>query len=309
MMFADVWADTSKSGVSARAPIEIKYSANANAADDLATAAPVNGVINYPDHIQPIWSRDRAANTCTNCHADAAKLDLRPSLSGTGRMTSYQELLLGDPVIGANGQPVTRIEDGVPMIVRGPALVENMVGGAEGIARSSRLGEILYGEQLKATAEARTAHPNPPSGAPNHATLLNAAERRLVTEWMDLGGQYFNNVSASNSPAKKATALSQSVFEATVMPIFKNNQCVNCHAPGTGFANNRFILTGSPEGDYNVTLSMVSNTCNASSNTLLAKPSTAPHPSGAIGQGTPPLPAGSSGYTVIANWISAGCGP
>jgi hypothetical protein len=309
MMFADVWADTTKSGVSAQASIAIKYSGNANAADDLATAAPVGGVINYPDHIQPIWSRDRGANTCTNCHNDTVKLDLRATLSGTGRLTSYQELLLGDPVIGANGQPVTRIEDGVSVVVRGPALVDNMASGAEGIARSSRLGEILWGESLKASAEARTAHPNPPAGAPNHATLLNLAERRLVTEWMDLGGQYFNNVMASNSPVKKVTALSQTVFESTVLPVFKSNQCVTCHAPGLGFANNRFILTGNPQGDYNVTLTMVSNACNATSNALLAKPSTAPHPSGASGQASPPLPVGSPGYQAIASWISAGCGP
>ena len=61
----DVWADTTKAGVTARPGITIRYTGNANAADDLATAAPVNGIINYPDHIQPIWTRDRGANTCT----------------------------------------------------------------------------------------------------------------------------------------------------------------------------------------------------------------------------------------------------
>jgi hypothetical protein len=306
MMFSDIWADTSKPGVTARQAITLRYTGNAVSADDLATPAPVNGIINYPDHIAPIWERNRGANTCTNCHTDPAKLDLRSNISGTGRMTSYQELLLGDPVIGANGQPVTRIVDGVPEVVRGAALVENMVSGAEGITRASRLGEILYGEALKASAEARAAHPNPPGTAPNHATMLNAAERRLVTEWMDLGGQYFNNVSASNSPAKRVTALSRDVFDATVQPVL-NAQCVSCHQPGVGFQRNRFILTGNGEGDFNVTLSMVSNTCNAAANTLLQRPSTAPHPNGAIGQATPPLPVGSAGYTAIAAWITAGC--
>lgn len=308
MLFADVWADTSQGGVTARPAIAIRYTGNANPADDLATAAPVNGIINYPDHIQPIWSRDRGANTCTTCHADPARLDLRATISGAGRLTSYQELLLGDPLIDGNGQPVTRIREGVAEVVRGPALVETMAGSAEGLTRSSRLGEILFGETLKASAEARTAHPNPPGTAPNHATLLNAAEKRLITEWMDLGGQYFNNVMASNSPARRATALSESVFEATVHPIL-NSQCVACHQPGMGFTSNRFILTGNAEGDYNVTLTMVSNTCAAASNALLQRPSTAPHPSGATGQATPPLPAGSSGYQAILNWISAGCTP
>jgi hypothetical protein len=301
MMFSDVWADTSRPGVTARDPISITYAG-------LTTPAPTNGIINYPDHIQPIWEK-----ACVSCHAAGnARLDLSASLSGTGRMTSYQELLLGDPLIDpVTGQPVTRIEDGVPEVVLGPALVETMAGGAEGLTRASRLGEILYGEELKASADARAKFPMP---AVNHATLLNASERRLVSEWMDLGGQYFNNVMASNSPARRATALSRATFDSAVHPVLRN-QCVACHQPagssGAGsssFAQSRFVLTGSPEGDYNVTLSMVSNTCNLNSNALIVRPSTAPHPSGATA-GTTPLPAGSAGYTAIANWISSGCAP
>jgi len=313
-LFTDVWADTTKSGVTARTAVALRYTGNANAADDLVTAAPINGTINYPDHIQPLWARDRGANTCTTCHADTVKLDLRASISGTGRLTSYQELALGDPLIGPNGQPVTRIEDGVPMIVRGPALIETMAGGAEGLARSSRLVEILFGESLKASGEARTAHPNPPGTAPDHSRMLNLAEKRLVTEWIDLGGQYFNNVNASNSPAKRAAALSETVFRAQVMPVLQST-CIGCHQPsgssGAGssasFARNRFILTGSPEGDLNVTLSMISDTCNAPGNALLMRPSTVPHPSGALTQTAAVLPVGSAGYTAIANWITAGC--
>ena len=70
MMSTDVWADISKPGVTARSPIAVRYTGNANAADDLQTAVPVNGIINYPDHIAPLWTRDRGANTCTSCHAD-----------------------------------------------------------------------------------------------------------------------------------------------------------------------------------------------------------------------------------------------
>jgi hypothetical protein len=52
---------------------------------------------------------------------------------------------------------------------------------------------------------------------------------------------------------------------------------------------------------------MISDTCNATSNALLARPSTVPHPAGAVGQTAAVLPAGSAGYTTIANWISSGC--
>jgi hypothetical protein len=312
----DNWADTSKPGVTARPSIIVRYTGNANAADDLATPAPTNGIVNYPDHIQPLWTRDRGANTCTTCHNDPTKLDLRANVAGTGRVVSYEELLVGDPVIDqATGLPVTRLEDGVPVVVRNAALVEPMAGSAEGITRSSRLGEILFGEQLKSSAEARAAHPNPPAGAPDHATLLSAAEKRLVTEWMDLGGQYFNNPSASNSPVRTVTALSRSAFDASVYPVIQAN-CVACHQPtgnagaaqsGQSYLRNRYVLTGDAEGDYNVTLTMISNACNAASNALLARPSTLPHPAGAVGQTTAVLPAGSAGYNAIARWISTGC--
>jgi len=126
------------------------------------------------------------------------------------------------PVIdSATGQPVTRLEDGVPVIVRNAPLVENMAGNALGMTRASRLGEIMFGELLKASAGARTAHPNPPATAPDHSTLLNLAEKRLITSGMDLGGQYFNNVSASSSPVRTATALSRTAFDANVYPVIQ----------------------------------------------------------------------------------------
>ncbi len=323
MVYSDPWADTTRPGITARAPISVRYSGNASAADDLATPAPVNGIINYADHIAPLWTRARGtagANTCTSCHSDTVKLDLRATIAGTGRLLSYEELLVGDPVIdAATGQPVTRIEDGVPVIVRGAALVETMSGNAGGLARKSRLTEIMFGETLLAGTAARTTHPNPPAGAPNHATMLNAAEKRLITEWMDLGGQYFNDPSSSASPVRAVATLTQAGFEARVMPVL-NASCVGCHQPtgnsgaggpnggtGTSYLRNRFVLTGDPSGDFNVTLTMISSTCNAASNPLLLKPSSVPHPAGATAQATAVLPAGSAGFNAIASWITTGC--
>ncbi len=309
--FTDVWA----TGPSARAPISIRYTGNASSTDDLATPVPTNGFINYPDHIQPLWTRDRGANTCTNCHTDPAKLDLRGSIAGTGRVTSYEELVLGDPVIDpATGLPQIQLRDGEPEIVRGAALVENMAGNAMGMARSSRLAEIMFGEQLKATAAARTTHPNPPGTAPNHAAMLNLAEKRLISEWMDLGGLYYNNLAANGSPVR-LTTLSETTFASTVYPILQSD-CASCHQPAGNsgaaqtaqdFANNRFVLAGSVEGDFNVTLTMISDVCNGPSNALLRRPSTVPHPSGAAGQTTAVLPAGGTKYNAIASWIASGC--
>src|SRR5262249_55856952 len=145
----DVWTDTTKA--TARPAISMKYTGNTNAADDLATTVPTNGIINYPEHIQPLWTRNRGGNTCTTCHIDTVKLDLRAGVAGTGRLTSYEELMLGDPVIDPiTGLPQTRIEEGVQVIVRGASLVNTDAseGEALGLTRKSRLAEILFGEQM-----------------------------------------------------------------------------------------------------------------------------------------------------------------
>jgi mono/diheme cytochrome c family protein len=321
MMYSDVWADTTKPGIAARSSITLKYTGNPSASDDLATAVPVNGIINYPDHIAPLWTRSRGtggANTCTNCHNDPDKLDLRASVGGSGRVTSYDELMLGDPVLDANGVPVTRIEEGVQVIERGAALVDTAAseGEALGLARKSRLAEIMFGQNLMSGADARTAHPNPPASAPDHSKMLNAAEKRLVAEWIDLGGKYYNDPFDANSGVRQLKMLNQASFTAQVFPILQAS-CASCHqavgssatgAPPltTSFRNNRFVLTGDPDGDFNVTLTMITNACNAPSNYLLSKPSTVPHPTGAVG-GTAQLPVGSANYNPSASWISGGC--
>ena len=68
------------------------------------------------------------------------------------------------------------------------------------------------------------------------------------------------------------------------------------------------LFSGGANGDHNVTLSLISDTCNAAANPLLARPSTLPHPAGATTQTTAVLPVGSAGYTNIAAWIAQGCG-
>ena len=320
MLSTDVWADASQPGVTAFAAVTMRYTGNLKPADDLVTAVPVNGIVNYPEHIQPLWTRDRGANTCTTCHTDPDKLDLRADIAGSGRVVSYDELMLGDPLLDpVTGLPKTGIREGVVVILRGPALVDTAAseGEAFGLARKSRLVEILFGDGLLVSGDARSAHPNPPSTAPDHAKMLNKAERRLVAEWIDLGGKYYNDPFDANSGVRNVNGLSQATFEAQVFPVLRATCAAGCHQaigssnsatpPGTSFRNNRFVLTGDPDGDYNVTLSMISNTCKASSNYLLSKPSTVPHPLGAVGATAAILPVGGADYAKIAGWIASGC--
>ncbi|MBI3368675.1 MAG: hypothetical protein HY021_09620, partial [Burkholderiales bacterium] len=314
LIATDVWADTGKAGVQARSAIALRYSGNASAADDLATAAPVRGIINYGEQIQPLWTRERGAATCVACHNASAKLDLSATIAGTGRLNSYERLLLGDPLIDpATGLARTRLDDGVPVVVRGPALVETGAseGEAHGLARRSRLVELLSGDTLMASAEARSAHPA--STTPDHRALLNRAEQRLLAEWIDLGGQYTNDPFDATGKLRSITGLSLESYTQRVHSILRST-CQGCHeprgstgGPTTPVRLNRLVLTGDPEGDFNVVLSMVTDTCNPANNLLLKRPSTVPHPSGNLTQKTAVLPVGSADYNQIAAWISSGC--
>jgi hypothetical protein len=316
-VYTDIWADTAKAGVTARTSIALRYTGNANPADDLATPVPVNGVINYPTHIQPLWTRDRGANTCTNCHNLSDHLDLRDTVAGDGRVVSYDRLMIGDPELDSSGRPVIFFDDGVPMLARQAALVNTAAseGEATGLARKSRLIEILSGQSLMSDADAKTAHPNPPSTAPDHSKMLNKAEMRLLAEWIDTGGKYFNDPFDPAGGVREVPTLSEDTFTASVYPII-NSTCAGCHAAvgstntptgKTSFTDNRFVLTGDPDGDFGVTLTMISDTCHPPLDYLLARPSTIPHPDGATSQTAAVLPSTSANYATIAAWISGGC--
>ena len=315
----DIWA---ANPAQARPSLAIRYTGNANSADDLVTPVPTNGIINYPDHIQPIWSLSRGTsgvNTCTNCHNSSdAILNLTSTIGGSGRMTSYDQLMIGAPLLNSAGQPQTIVDEGVLKIALQDALVntaadENM---ALGLARSSRLMEIMSGQSLMTTSLAQSEHPTPVSPAPDHSTMLNLGEKRLIAEWVDTGGKYYNDPFNPSNGIIAVNGLNEATFEAQVYPIILSTCYVGCHqaigstatgqpALGTSFRNNRYVLTGDPDGDYQVTLTMITNTCAPASNYLLSKPSVI-HPAGAVG-GKVILPVGSAGYNTISNWIAGGC--
>lgn len=156
-------------------------------------------VINYTQHIQPIWNVSRGtagADTCTaTCHTTngntqvpAGQLDLTDALATVerNRKASYLELfepdttqeliagVLGDKqipvtVLDVNGNPVTTL-------VTDPAAIdaEAPTMSASGARASSFMTKMN-------------------NAADSHYGYLTDAEKRLITEWLDLGGQYFNN--------------------------------------------------------------------------------------------------------------------
>ena len=175
--------------------------------------------------------------------------------------------------------------------------------------------EILSGQTLLAGDGARAHNPDPPGAAPAHGTLLNRAEKRLLAEWMDLGGQYYNDPFAPGGGLRTVQSLNLESFTADVYPILRSTCMGACHQAGVGSSGeadttpsrNRLVFTGDVEGDYNVSLTMINDTCNPAANRLLQRPSTVPHPAGALAQTTAVLPLDGLPYSTIVSWIARGC--
>ncbi len=276
---------------------------------NLQTPAPANGIINYVDHIQPIWD----LHNCGGCHTGAnGTLDLNSTTSATGRLASFEQLTLGVPELDEDGLPLTRIEEGEIMVVRAPALVE--MGSSDESSRTSHLIEKLYQTELRAE-QALTAT------TVNHSGILNDSELRLVQEWIDIGAQYYNspyeddagndNFYALNEIRNFPVGLDEDVFESAVQPVLLN-RCGGCHSAvgsegeqNTNFSARKFVLTGSVEGDFNITRSLVNDICNPQNSQLLIMPTIIQqgilvHP--AV-EGAPVLSSNENDYQTILAWI------
>ncbi|MEJ2514328.1 MAG: hypothetical protein P8080_04635 [Gammaproteobacteria bacterium] len=336
MVFTDVWTDPLQAGRDPDPDLSLTYSGL-----PAGVPAPTQGIVNYPEHIQPLWDADRGPNTCTLCHANdntadpmSGGLDLRGVTSGTGRLKSYEELTVGELVRGPDGLPILNVQaDGDVSFEREEPLVS--VGSSTGGSRASHLVEKLFETELRSTHYLVS----PPSV--DHSNMLSLSELRLLAEWIDLGGQYYNDpFEDNNGDGRRELAelrggnqgLSESVFEATVQPVLLE-ACAACHRPsgstGTdtyyGTAGNAFVLTGNLEGDFNMAVSMIADVCEPESSYLLSRPTGSeftdpPHPrvddpdieddpSNPLADDLPALTPGSSEWQAIRDWIAAGqCG-
>ncbi|WP_193192850.1 HzsA-related protein [Microbulbifer taiwanensis] len=218
--FSDLWTDPA---LRAKDPSSsIPYA-------DLTTPIPVpatclddwsgscRSVIHYPAHVQPIWEKVREITdaggaviedrTCTVCHSTrdadgvlrvpAGQLDLTSAASPVNAdwITSYVELLFDNPtqelVDGAltpvlvqerddNGNPVFETDedgnlildsDGNPIPVMVTVDIDRLMGNS---ANGSRFFDLFE------------------TGA-DHGDYLEPAELRLISEWLDIGAQYYND--------------------------------------------------------------------------------------------------------------------
>jgi hypothetical protein len=189
VLYTDVWTDTAKApanpAVSYRYDDSTQFTTPipSSAACVSTWAANCRIVINYPKYIQALWDQPRqtvvagvvtADHTCTQagCHdaTGAAKnfLNLTKTASNDEPLQpiSYRQLLFAHNVPGppVNGNPTT--------ISVGPYMD---AGSANGALSSAFLGRFAAGS------------------ASTHASWLTPAELRLISEWLDIGAQFFNN--------------------------------------------------------------------------------------------------------------------
>jgi Hydrazine synthase alpha subunit middle domain len=220
LYYSDVWTDPVAAGRQPDKPVVYAY----NDATQFFTAVPARPsscldsfgapsqwvascriVINYPTHIQALWDYTRqtkdatgkviADHTCTQggCHSTtpaagsvatvqvpAGQLDLTNTASNDepAQPLSYRYLLFQEPkleVIMGALQPVPGPPDanGNPTVVNvGPYMD---AGNANGPLSSAFLARFA------------------PGSGSTHAGYLSPAELRMISEWLDIGAQFFND--------------------------------------------------------------------------------------------------------------------
>ena len=210
LVFDDEWTDSALA--TPGASINLAY-ADLNSLSPMSSACASEWssicrvVINYETHIHPLWSVDRrvydendieipeANQTCTACHSNrdtnnavqvpAAQLNLADGYSAEvpGQYRSYRELLVDDNEQElVNGALVDRLidtgqtqDDGngnqVPVYATVP--VHSTMDAAGALASDAFMAIFAAGGV--------------------HAGYLSPAELKLISEWLDLGAQYFNN--------------------------------------------------------------------------------------------------------------------
>ena len=211
LLFEDVWTDPagtpaaprdySYTGLTTTPPVDPACVSNWNATCRI--------VINYEEHIHPLWSAPRvyaagADVTCTSCHtgSDAAGADRVPD--GQLELTdgqsdidpdhfhSYRELFSGDDEeeLNDNGVLVDReVQDGFLTNANGDLILDPVTGEPIPVFVTVPVGPSL--SPVGAVASPRFFSMFDAGGG--HEGWLSPAELKLIAEHVDIGAQYFND--------------------------------------------------------------------------------------------------------------------
>lgn len=208
ILFDDVWTDPAQRTVQS---VDTSYSYTYTS---LTTTSPANitcspwkytcrVTVNYTTNIQPLWSVTRIAAdgvtdvTCINCHnttnqANAGYLDLSTTaVSRNGDwLGGYSQLLQSHDEIDAMGNPVTI--PGPPDPITGlPTTIT--------LRTTPTMSAVSAANSAKFFAKFTTPFPGPTqphctdNGMGTCVGWLSESELKLLSEWLDIGAQYYNN--------------------------------------------------------------------------------------------------------------------
>jgi Hydrazine synthase alpha subunit middle domain len=195
---------------------------------NLDPGSPPRIVINYPDHIQTIWERlrqpvdDGAGNlvvNCVGCHSSqgdtvvaAAQLDLgnEPSDLDPDHYRSYRELVdsdarqwLDNAGVLTDRQRVCTDTDSegntlttTVTLSLSPLMRAGSANDSDGFFGCLSGGDCAIAEApplpANCTEDGGIVAPVT-SNTINHADMLSPSELHLLSEWLDIGAQYYNN--------------------------------------------------------------------------------------------------------------------
>ncbi len=219
IFYDDVWTDEIAAGRLKDTSFSYLYASLDPAVTAPATTDCQNNwnylcriVINYETSIHPIWSvvRPDPADTCINCHTDTdaagadripdAQLDLTDGISdqNANHFKAYRELLFGD-----NQQELDAMGNLVD------TLVQATDGAGNPLFEVDANGDLILdatGNPIPVMVTIPVSPPMSAAGALSsprffnifaaggtHDGRLTAAELKLIAEWLDIGGQYYNN--------------------------------------------------------------------------------------------------------------------
>ena len=325
--YQDIWTDLRVANVEMGTPFANAYiELINNDSDSLHTEAAINklacGIINYSEHIQPIWEKTRGLlgrDTCANCHDEsspAGGLAIPSTLGNSGRYKSYDNLLTGTVELNAEGKTELVIDSqGLSHIKRSNPAIRTGNNVASGLARGSHLMEVLTNTELKAPQTLTAV-----GQRTDHGKMMSSIELRLISEWIDIGAQYFNQPYDDMGTIRGRVSFpDESEFVSQVLPILER-RCSSCHAPQKGTLGvydgaqfedvkdklqPRFILTGQAEKDYLATINMIDTSSAPQSALLLRRATESDHPGLPNDNGVlqPALTELDSDYAILYQWI------
>ena len=224
IVFEDLWTDANvrpKDADFAYRYADLQTPAPTTANCQTAWTSLCRTIINYEQHIHPLWSVDRqvldgdmnviADNTCNTCHniVDSmgnpqlpdAQLDLSdgPDSQVAAHFKSYRELLFND--------------NELELDIVNNILIERLVQATDGqgnlLFETDEEGELILDaneQPIPIMVPVRAPGPSMSANAANsryflqkfdsggsHEGWLSNAEKRLISEWLDIGAQYYNN--------------------------------------------------------------------------------------------------------------------